>query len=245
MPVHRRLSVVRAIAEVRQPERDARQARSADALAQDGHRIDLTPLWNIRLRTPRLELRLPNDDELEELYRVAETGIHPPELMPFHVPWTDNLNRDDFFAFHRMQWREWSPEKWTCDFVTFVDGRVIGSQGIGAERFAGDQTVSTGSWLGMKFQGHGYGTEQRAAVLEFAFRGLGARAATSGAHSDNIASRRIAARLGYRTTGAHETAPRGKPMLNYEYRLDRGDWRCPISVEIEGLEPALPLFGAS
>jgi hypothetical protein len=37
----------------------------------------LEPLWEIRLRTPRLELRLPTDDKLLELYRVAEAGIHP------------------------------------------------------------------------------------------------------------------------------------------------------------------------
>jgi RimJ/RimL family protein N-acetyltransferase len=187
---------------------------------------------------------LPTDDELEELYRVAEAGIHPPDQMPFHVPWTDDLNRSDFFAYHRTQWREWTPDKWMCDFVTFRDGRVIGSQGIGAERFARDRTVSTGSWLGRASHGRGYGTEQRAAILEFAFRGLRARAATSGAHSDNVPSQCIAAKLGYRVTGANTTTPRGKPMFNYHYRIEHGDWRCPIPVEIEGLTPALPLFGA-
>jgi len=40
-------------------------------------------------------------------------------------------------------------------------------------------------------------------------------------------------------------SPRGEPIQHYDYRLDREDWRCPIDVEIEGLEPALPLFGAS
>jgi len=31
----------------------------------------------------RLELRLPSDKELVELFRVAEGGIHPPDEMPF------------------------------------------------------------------------------------------------------------------------------------------------------------------
>ena len=112
-----------------------------------------------------------------------------------------------------------------------------------AENFATERTVSTGSWLGAAFQGRGYGTEQRAAVLEFAFRGLSARAAVSGARITNIPSQRIAARLGYRTTGMHESAPRGEPIANYDYRLERDEWRCPIPVEIDGVEGALPLFG--
>ena len=37
--------------------------------------MDLAPLFAIRLRTPRLEVRLPTDQELVELYRVAEAGI--------------------------------------------------------------------------------------------------------------------------------------------------------------------------
>ena len=115
--------------------------------------VELSPLWSIRLRTPRLELHLPTDDELEELYRVAEAGIHPPEVMPFHVPWTDDLNCHDFLEYHRMCWRDWTPAKWSCEFVTFLDGRVIGTQGVNAENFATERTVSTGSWLGTPLQG--------------------------------------------------------------------------------------------
>jgi RimJ/RimL family protein N-acetyltransferase len=142
----------------------------------------MTPaaLMNVRVRTPRLELRLPTDDEIIELYRVAEGGIHPPEEMPFFVPWTDTLNEADFVAYHREGRESWSPDLWRCNFVSFLDGRPIGTQGIEAKDFADERTVETGSWLGETFQRQGYGFEQRAAVLEFAFRGLGARAATSG-----------------------------------------------------------------
>jgi RimJ/RimL family protein N-acetyltransferase len=207
--------------------------------------MNLDALWRIRLRTPRLELRLPTDAELLELYRVAAAGIHPPEEMPFGVAWTDTLNEEDFLAFHRRTWEEWSPETWECNFVTFVNGRPVGSQAITAKEFAAKREVGTGSWLGAPFQRQGYGTEQRAAVLEFAFRGLGAKAATSGALVDNIASQRVSAKLGYRTTGMSELAPRGKPVPHYDYRMEREEWQCPIPVEIEGLEPCLPLFGVT
>jgi RimJ/RimL family protein N-acetyltransferase len=204
---------------------------------------DLAPLWNIRLRTPRLELRLPTDDELEALFELAVRGIHPPNEMPFAVPWTDDLRRDPFLEFHRARWREWSPDRWTCNFVTFRDGRAIGTQAIEAEWFSRDRTVGTGSWIGARYHGRGYGTEQRAAVLEFAFRGLGARTAISGAIVTNRASQRVSEKLGYRQTGISEVAPRGEPVPHYDYRLERAGWRSPIPVEIIGLDPALHLFG--
>jgi RimJ/RimL family protein N-acetyltransferase len=165
--------------------------------------------------------------------------------MPFAVAWTDTLNEEEFLAFHRRAWEEWSPESWECNFVTFLDGRPVGSQAITAKDFTAKREVGTGSWLGAPFQRQGYGTEQRAAVLEFAFRGLRAKAATSGALVDNIASQRVSAKLGYRTTGMSELAPRGKPVPHYDYRMEREEWNCPIPVEIERLEPCLPLFGVT
>ena len=206
--------------------------------------MNVEPLWRIRLQTPRLELRLPTDDELDDLYRVAEAGVHPREEMPFAVAWTDDLQHEVFVEFHRSAWRDWSPDRWDCRFVTFFDGRVIGTQDVGAVDFAVKREVATGSWLGQTSQGRGLGTEQRAAVLEFAFRGLGAAAATSGALIHNIASQRISEKLGYRVTGMSEVAPRGEPIPHYDYRIERSEWRCPIDVRLEGVEQALPLFGA-
>ena len=61
------------------------------------------PLTRLRLRTPRLELRLPTVFELRELYQVAAAGIHDPEFMPFETAWTDGLNEPDFLAYHAAQ----------------------------------------------------------------------------------------------------------------------------------------------
>jgi RimJ/RimL family protein N-acetyltransferase len=204
--------------------------------------MDTSPLWDLRIRTPQLELRLPTDEELDELYRVAEAGIHPPEEMPFEVPWTDNLTEESFKDFHRACWDTWSPTAWTLNLVTFLDGAVIGTQGILAKDFADTREVSTGSWLGAAFQRRGFGTEQRAAILEFAFRSLGANVAVSGALTGNVASARVSEKLGYRMTGTNELAPRGEPVTHFNYRIEREEWHCPIPVEIEGLDAARHLF---
>jgi RimJ/RimL family protein N-acetyltransferase len=190
-------------------------------------------------------LRLASDDELVELFRVAEGGIHPPDEMPFYVPWTDDLRLDAFLEFHREALATWLPEKWTLNLIAFLDGHPIGSQGIEAENFAVERTVASGSWLGAPYQGRGFGTEQRAAVLELAFSGLDAQAAVSGSFVHNVRSQRVSEKLGYRRTGTRTMESRGAPVEHLDYRLERAAWRSPVEVEIAGLNPALPLFGAA
>jgi RimJ/RimL family protein N-acetyltransferase len=82
----------------------------------------------------------------------------------------------------------------------------------------------------------------RTAMLELLFRGLGARAATSGALEGNVASERVSAKLGYVPAGEGTASPRGLPVRERKFRLERGSWRPSVPVEIDGLEPCLPLF---
>ena len=199
----------------------------------------------LRLRTPRLELRLPTRDELHKLFRVAEAGIHPPEEMPFGVAWTDHLEPERFLAFHEGFLETWTPESWDLNLVTFLEGRVIGTQSLHGRSFGATREVGSGSWLGQAYQGHGFGTEQRAAVLELAFVGLAARAAHSGALVHNVASQRVSEKLGYRFMYEDTLSPRGEPVQHRNYRIARKDWRSPVPIRIESLEPCLPLFGVS
>jgi RimJ/RimL family protein N-acetyltransferase len=205
-------------------------------------------LYGLRLRSPQLELRLGSRDELVELGRVAEAGIHPPEEMPFSVAWTDAIGSadfvDGFVAFHEDALASWSPEKWSLNLLVRAGGTLVGTQSVAAERFAEERAIATGSWLGQDHQRRGIGTEMRAAVLEFAFAGLGAETAVSGWLEGNEASRRVSEKLGYHETGARTESPRGEPVVAHEMTLGRADWRCPIPVRIEGLEDCLPLFGA-
>ena len=191
----------------------------------------------IRLRTERLELRLASHDELVALGELAVAGIHPPEEMPFGIAWTDDVTVESFVAHHEEAVRVWRPEEWNLHLVVFRDGAPIGVQTITAREYAATREVSTGSFLGKDHQGQGYGTEQRAAVLELAFRGLGARAALSGALEGNIASMRVSEKLGYRVTGMSTISPRGVPVPHTDYRLDVADWPG-YPCDLEGVDPA-------
>jgi RimJ/RimL family protein N-acetyltransferase len=202
------------------------------------------PLFGLRLRTPRLELRLPTHDELVELREIARAGVHPPDEMPFEYAWTDEPYSEEWVVrFHEERLAEWRPERWQLNLAVWADDALAGVQGVLANDFARRRVVGTGSWLGRDFQRRGHGTEMRIAVLELAFRGLGAEIARSGAIDGNTASLRVSEKLGYRVTGRSTVAPRGDQVGHTNLELRREHWQPPLAVEIDGLEPCLRLFG--
>jgi hypothetical protein len=99
---------------------------------------DIWPLFGLRIRTPRLELRLPTDDDLPALMALARAGIHPPDEMPFAVPWTRATGAEferGFLQHHWMVRGAWSPEDWALNLAAFRNGEPVGSQTLTAEGF--------------------------------------------------------------------------------------------------------------
>jgi RimJ/RimL family protein N-acetyltransferase len=207
------------------------------------------PLEHLVLRTPRLELRPDDDEGLRELVEVAYRGVHPPEEMPFAVGWTD---ADPAYLGRGMLQYFWSkraglaPEKWSVHFLVRVEGRVVGVQSLHATGFGVTREVGSGSWIGLRHQGRGIGTEMRAAVLLFAFDHLGATRARSSAFVGNHASNAVSRRLGYRRNGTETVVRRGVPTDDVRFVLDRDDLaRPPWTLEVDGAEGCLGLLGAA
>jgi len=210
---------------------------------------DVWPLFALVLRTPRLELRLPSLEQLAALGRLADDGVHDPAAMPFTVPWTDlppGERSRAVLQYHWSTWAELRPARWRLEFAVLAQGGVVGLQGMGVRDFAVTGEVGTGSWLGARHQGRGIGTEMRAAVLHLAFAGLGADCAVSAAHTDNLASQAVSRKLGYAEDGICRVAVRDRLVVDQRFRIDRAAWQAhrTVPVEIEGLEPCLPLLGA-
>ncbi|HEY4453419.1 MAG TPA: GNAT family N-acetyltransferase [Pseudonocardiaceae bacterium] len=209
---------------------------------------DHFPPYGLRLRTPRLELRLPDLDELAELADLAVAGIHPPDTMPFLTPWTLEPPADIARSVLRKYWKalsEWTPQEWVLKLAVFHEGTAIGVQEISAKEFAVRREVSTGSWLGQRYQGKGFGVEMRAAVLDLGFTGLGAEEAVSFALASNAASLAVSRKLGYTVDGTERQVVQGRLAIDTRQRLTREAWRQhrTVDVEIEGLEPCRGLFG--
>ena len=209
------------------------------------------PFYALRITTPRLELRVPDDEDIVELFEAARAGIHPAGEMPFGIPWTDGIEEvgalERFASFYWTMRGTLTAQDWSLPFAVASEGSIIGTQDVKAEDFAGSRSVSTGSWLTKSAQGRGLGVEMRAAVLHLAFAGLGALEAQTSAWHDNPASQRVSLRLGYEHEGQQLLARRGEPTPHLRYRLTRDAWQRNHfdGIELHGLEPCLALLGAA
>jgi RimJ/RimL family protein N-acetyltransferase len=210
---------------------------------------DHWPVAGLVVRTPRLLLRWPSDDDLVALADLAVQGIHGDDEMPFSTPWSRLPPGELELGLLRFHWKaraSWGPELWDWNPVVVVDGEIVGTQGMVASHFPVLRTVATGSWLGRAHQGRGIGTEMRAAVLHLAFAGLGAERAETGAWDDNPASIAVTGKLGYRPNGDKLLPLDGRPKRQVSFALSRTDWERSRrdDIELEGLEPCLVHFGA-
>ena len=89
---------------------------------------DAWPLFRLRLRTERVVLRLPIDEEIVELMDLARTGIHPPDEMPFGIAWSavpSPAFEHNFLQHHWACRANWSPEHWELNLIADLDGVVI------------------------------------------------------------------------------------------------------------------------
>ncbi|MFI0901650.1 GNAT family N-acetyltransferase [Streptomyces sp. NPDC020983] len=210
--------------------------------------MDHWPLLGLRVNTPRLELRLPSEEELAQLADLAAEGVHEADRMPFIVPWTDLPPAErarSVVQHHWLRRGNWAPDDWALNLCVFKDGRVVGLQTITARDFAVLRQVSTASWLGVRHQRQGIGTEMRAAFLHLAFAGLGAVDALSGAFEDNPSSFAVSEKLGYELDGVDQWNVRGRRATMRRLRLARASWETHhrVPATISGLTPCLPLFG--
>jgi RimJ/RimL family protein N-acetyltransferase len=220
--------------------------RPAGRTAQE-RRHPFWPVFDLVVRTPRLEIRLPREEEFGALLAVIAAGVHDPATMPFTTPFTDRPSPQRERESAQWWWRqraEWTSEKWNLTGAVFVDGEMVGVQDINAEHFATLRSVHTGSWLGLAHQGQGLGKEMRQAILHLAFAGLGALEAHSGAFFDNEASLATSRSVGYRPNGETLGPRRDGAARMINVRLDRATWeeRRRDDIELVGLEGCLDMF---
>ena len=210
------------------------------------------PFFGLRITTPRLELRMPDDEDLAELFEAARAGIHPADEMPFGVPWTDGLSEPDgagqFLAYHWTARGALSPESWALNFAVVADGRVVGIQelmvaGLRRQPQRDQRLLADRLRPGTRDRRR----DARRRAPPRLRRARRARGATS-AWVDNAASQRVSpARSATSPTASCLMARRGEPTRHLRYRLTREAWQRNHfdGIEIHDLEPCLALLGAA
>ena len=211
----------------------------------------ISPLFGIRITTSRLVLRVPTDEDLVDLLRLARAGVHPAGESPFINDWASLPSPTFERRFLQYFWAlrgEWSIHRWRLPFGAFTHaGEPIGVQQIQATNFLALRTLRSGTWVGLARQRSGFGTEMREAVLELCFRTLGAQFADAGTNETNAGARGMLERLGYRWNGEGMTAngATSMPTPIVNYRLDAATWLTTprAHIAIHGIDRALGLFG--
>ena len=207
------------------------------------------PLFDLRIRTPRLEVRYADDELCTELALLAARGIHDPEFMPFAMPWSDVASPELERNALQFQWRcraETTPNHWSVNFATIVDGHVIGTTSLGGDNFPILRQFETGSWLGREFQGKGFGKEMRIASLQLGFAGFFAEFATTGAYADNGPSLGVTNSIGYVEAGRRRVVRRASPAEMIGFQMSRDHWQRHVrrdDIELFGVEAARELLG--
>lgn len=213
----------------------------------------LWPLYDLRIRTsaPRagdLILRVPLEAELPAFVALASLGVHPPEEMPFSIPWTDMpspAREHASYQFYMSTRAGWTVDEWLLTLGVWANGEPAGFQDLRAHEFPRYRTVGTGSWLGQGFQGRGIGKLMRQAALALAFDHLGAEVAETEAFLDNPASNKVSLGVGYEPNGIGRLAQRGVARDTQRFRMTVAGWRARTRppVIVEGLKSSLELFG--
>jgi RimJ/RimL family protein N-acetyltransferase len=200
---------------------------------------DALPALGLRVVAGDLELRGVTDDLVAELGRLAARGVHDPARMPFSFPWTDTAPEDFLRSFAQYHWRcraDFSPASWDLNLAVLHRGELVGVQGVGTKEFLVTRTGETGSWLGLEHQGRGLGTAMRQVMCAFLFDHLGFTEITSGAFTDNQASLRVSAKVGYVAHGTVRYSRRGEPADMTQLVLTPEAFRRgPQELEVEGV----------
>ncbi|MEV0613445.1 GNAT family protein [Nonomuraea sp. NPDC050404] len=210
--------------------------------------IDLWPQYGLIIRTPRLELRLPHEEELAALADLAGEGVHRADERPFLTPWTDGGPQDRARSVLQGHWGDlagWSVAAWQLGLGVFHHGRPLGMVALRAHDFPVVREVATSSWLGLAHQGNGYGTEARVGLLTLAFDHLGARAARTEVFQDNHASQGVSRKLGYEHDGISVDARGDEALVSDRLRLTRQRWaqQDRPAVRVDGITACRPMFG--
>jgi RimJ/RimL family protein N-acetyltransferase len=195
-----------------------------------------------------MQLRLPSEELCDQLIDTILDGVHPADRMPFSIPWTRAPREELPFNTLSYLWRElagFRRDQWALPLAVVIDGKAVGLQTLGAKNYPITRQVASGSWLGLRYQGRGYGTEMRAAALYFAFAELGAQVATSASFIDNPASIAVSRRNGYQDNGVDRLAREGAVAEQLRLKLTREDWQRhrTVEVRVEGFDDCRPIFG--
>ncbi len=146
-----------------------------------------------------LELVLPQTRHAEEVTAVVRANLGQ---LKFWMPWvTDDYSVETALDFIKTNLLEFA-ESNTFATVILEQGKIVGT--IGFHDFdAVNRSIQIGYWLDKNVQGKGLATKCCRFLVEYAFENLAINRVQINCNIDNLKSRAIPERLGFKLEGIH------------------------------------------
>lgn len=203
---------------------------------------EIFPPFGLTMRCGDVTLAGTRPEHMADLIHEAKAGVFDTSSgapMPFLFDWPSLPDQD--LNMWQHCWKVWgamTPESWHLKLSVIVDGRAIGCQDVmNMGGFLQTRSLETGSWIGLRHQGHGIGTRIRQMVAMLAFDHLDAEVLTSAYIEGNVKSAGVSRRVGYVEEGERRL-PHGDG-----YRVERLVRLAPDALvrpaeplEVEGVE---------
>ncbi|MDQ3646146.1 MAG: GNAT family N-acetyltransferase [Actinomycetota bacterium] len=164
------------------------------------------------IRTSRLSLEAMHPDHADDLWRAKEASLD--ELMPWMF-WAASNAPEAQAAFIHEAARLWDEDKqWT--FAVVVDDVAVGTVSVDDVDRALEK-AEIGYWLRSDLAGRRLMTEAASAVVAFAFEEVALHRLELRAASGNLASIRVAEKLGFSREGLLRHGARGATGFHDAY----------------------------
>jgi len=170
-----------------------------------------------------MELRLLQEKHAEDLFAMVDRNRD--YLRPWMLWVDDTRSVEDTRKFRRAAFHRFE-EKKGLQAGIFFEGRLVGVVGYNEIDWFG-KSATLGYWLGASFQGRGIMTRACHALLGYAFGELGLNRVEIRAVLENMKSRAIPERLGFK----HERTIKQAQWLHDHfadyavYGMSAGEWR--------------------
>lgn len=205
-------------------------------------------MFGLEVRTPRLVLRYPDDEDALALAELGALGVHDADATPFSIQWTSvppPHQQRNTLAFLWDQRSTAQREDWHLPLVTVVDGEVAARRVCRRCR---------GPCFARWAPGHGSGGRTRAGAsaprcgpLRWTSRSpASARCAPPPVHGRTTRpSLAVTRRLGYRPNGEVRGVGKGEAVLMRRFAMDRAVWEANRhgDIGLVGAEAVAELFG--
>jgi ribosomal-protein-alanine N-acetyltransferase len=176
------------------------------------------------IETARLTIRPYSEADAEAIWPIVSQADFPK-----HMSWAAHKDIEETRAFVRGQ-PAGIANNTDATWAIEIDGRAQGAIGLNGIRWqVGAQRVDRaelGYWLAPAHWGKGLMTEAATAVVRFGFETIGLHKVTTRCYAENVASRRVIEKVGFRFLGrAEEDVWRdGRWYAHLVYELTSPEW---------------------